>query len=208
MVLFAVCISLLFPLLICIECFACITLLKVQHSLGGIHNLCSFRHWIFREVLWTVSIWDVSDVHGWGEETCVVSEEGERWCVKARLICLWLALIKVGPGRAVNTRGRAHDITVAACYKTPSRPGLSSKGVFCNLDDPWYFSLLLSKLKTKPSTVQQIKNKWYKLTQRCTPRTLCAFQDRQASQDNVFCMHAIYVQFPLKVPHLIQSLCW
>lgn len=22
------------------------------------------------------------------EETCVVSEDGERWCVKARLICL------------------------------------------------------------------------------------------------------------------------
>lgn len=38
-----------------------------------------------------------------GEETCVVSVKGERWCVKARLICLWLALIKVTPRRAVNT---------------------------------------------------------------------------------------------------------
>lgn len=40
-----------------------------------------------------------------GEETCVASVEGERWCVKARLICLWLALIKVSPRRAVNTHG-------------------------------------------------------------------------------------------------------
>lgn len=38
-----------------------------------------------------------------GEETCVVSERWERWCVKARLICLWLALIKVSPRRALNT---------------------------------------------------------------------------------------------------------
>lgn len=38
-----------------------------------------------------------------GEETCVVGMKGERWCVKARLICLWLALIKVTPRRAVNT---------------------------------------------------------------------------------------------------------
>lgn len=38
-----------------------------------------------------------------GGEICVVGEEGERWCVKTRLICLWLALIKVSPRRAVNT---------------------------------------------------------------------------------------------------------
>lgn len=50
-----------------------------------------------------ISVCSVSEVRCWGlGGGCVVSEEEKRWCVKARLICLWLALIKVSPRRAVN----------------------------------------------------------------------------------------------------------
>lgn len=92
----------------------------------------AYIHW---EVSWKVTIWDVSDARGSVEGTCVVSMEEERWCVKARLICLWLALIKVAPGRVANTRGKpAHNRKKqnkpAACYKsarTLSLPVVSCK---------------------------------------------------------------------------------
>lgn len=55
-----------------------------------------------------------------GEETCVASVEGERWCVKARLICLRLALIKVSPRRAVNTHGDSVVIKPQRALQEPS----------------------------------------------------------------------------------------
>lgn len=69
-----------------------------------------------------------------GDETCLVSEEGERWCVKAKLICLWLALIKVSPRRAVNTHWLTPGVATV-CVTQAVAHLFSSNAIFCNPDD-------------------------------------------------------------------------
>lgn len=82
------------------------------------HSLCSCNSLPCAQTRRAVSVQDACDAHGSVRETCVVSEGGERRCVKARLICLGLALIKVGPRESWEHTGIHSMRNNGVCYKS------------------------------------------------------------------------------------------